>query len=90
MLKEIIHGETQIRTIDHGDRKLMFETNKTEDIIFVLLVKENLIVFKRRLDALIERFDIAYKDLIDDIENTSLIMNYWENLDDLINDYFKE
>jgi hypothetical protein len=90
MLKEIIHGETQIRTIDHGDRKLMFETNKTEDIIFVLLVKENLIVFKRRLDALIERFDIAYKDLIDDIENTSLIMNYWENLDELVNEYFEE
>ena len=90
MLKEIIHGETQIRTIDHGDRKLMFETNKTEDIIFVLLVKENLIVFKRRLDALIERFDDDYKELIDDIENTSLIMNYWENLDELVNDYFEE
>lgn len=90
MLKEIIHGETQIRTIDHGDRKLIFETNKTEDIIFALLVKENLIVFKRRLDALIEHFDDIYKELIDDIENTSLIMNYWENLDDLVNDYFKE
>ena len=90
MLKEIIHGETQIRTIDHGDRKLMFETNKTEDIIFALLVKENLIVFKRRLDALIEHFDDVYKELIDDIENTSLIMNYWENLDDLVNEYFKE
>jgi len=90
MLKEIMRGETHIRTIDHGDRKLMFETNKTEDIIFVLLVKENLIVFKRRLDALIERFDDDYKELIDDIENTSLIMNYWENLDELVNDYFKE
>ena len=90
MLKEIIHGETQIRTIDHGDRKLMFETNKTEDIIFALVVKENLIVFKRRLDALIEHFDDIYKELVDDIENTSLIMNYWENLDDLVNDYFEE
>ncbi|MHA1254459.1 MAG: sensor histidine kinase [Promethearchaeota archaeon] len=90
MLKEIMRGETHIRTIDHGDRKLMFETNKTEDIIFVLLVKENLIVFKRRLDALIERFDDDYKELIDDIENTSLIMNYWENLDELVNDYFEE
>ena len=90
MLKEIMRGETHIRTIDHGDRKLMFETNKTEDIIFVLLVKENLIVFKRRLDALIERFDDDYKELIDDIENTSLIMNHWENLDELVNDYFEE
>jgi len=90
MLKEIIHGETQLRTIDHGDRKLMFETNKTGDIIFALLVKENLIVFKRRLDALIEYFDDIYKELIDDIENTSLIMNYWENLDDIVNEYFEE
>ena len=90
MLKEIIHGETQIRAIDHGDRKLIFETNRTEDITFALLVKENLIVFKRRLDSLIEHFDNIYKDLIDDIENTTLIMNYWENLDDLIKKYFEE
>jgi hypothetical protein len=90
MLKEIIHGETQIRTIDHGDRKLIFETNKTEDITFALLVKENLIVFKRRLDALIEHFDDVYKELIDDIENTSLIMNYWENLNDIVKEYFEE
>ncbi|GAG06684.1 unnamed protein product, partial [marine sediment metagenome] len=31
-----------------------------------------------------------YKELIDDIENTSLIMNYWENLDELVNEYFEE
>ena len=90
ILKEIIHGKTRIRTIDHGDRKLMFETNETDDIIFVLLVKETLIVFERRLNSLIAHFDASYKDLINDIENTSMCLDCWENLGDLINEYFRK
>lgn len=90
LLKEIMHGKTRIRTIDHGDRKLMFETNETDDVIFVLLVKETLIVFERRLNSLIAHFDASYKDLIDDIENTSMCLDDWENLGDLINEYFRK
>ena len=88
ILKEIVKGEKQIRTVDHGDRKLMFKTNKTKDIIFALIVKEDLIVFHKKLDSLIEEFDKDNKDLVKDIKNTSCVMENWENLEFLVKKYF--
>lgn len=89
ILKEIMKGEKQIRTIDHGDRKLMFKTNKTKDIIFALVVKEDLTVFHKKLKALIEEFDKDYKDLVKDIKNTSWVMENWKNLEFIVKKYFE-
>ncbi len=89
ILKEIIKGEKQIKTIDHGDRKLMFKTNKTNDVIFVLAVKENLIVFHKKLDALIEEFDKDYADLVRDIKNTCTVGKNWKNLQFSVEKYFE-
>ncbi|MFX1257716.1 MAG: PAS domain-containing protein [Promethearchaeota archaeon] len=88
ILKAIIKGEKKIKTIDHGDRKILFESNVSDDIIFVLMAKENLIVFKRKLDALIKEFDKKYDHLIDDIENTHSDFDNWSNLELLIKKYF--
>lgn len=90
LLKEIIQGEKHMRIIDHGDRKLIFETNKTHNIFFVLIVKENLIVFQRKLDALIEDFDKNYQNLVNIIEKSSCVMENWINLKLLILKHFRE
>ena len=90
ILKEIVHSEKQLRTIDSGDRKIMFRYNNTEDIIFVLIVKEDLIIFEKKLDMIITDFDKIYKDLIEDIDNTSNLMSNWKNLDILVEKYFKD
>ncbi|MHA1488505.1 MAG: sensor histidine kinase [Promethearchaeota archaeon] len=90
LLKEIIQGEKNVRIIDHGDRKLIFETNKTNNIFFVLIVKENLIVFQRKLDALIEDFDKNYFNLVEIIEKSSCIMENWINLKFLILKHFRK
>jgi hypothetical protein len=89
ILKEIIKGEKQIRTIDHGDRKLMFKTNNTKDVIFALAVKENLLVFHKKLDALIEEFDKDYADLVRDIKKTCTVVENWKNLKLLVEKYFE-
>ena len=88
ILKLVAQGEKQIRTIDHGDRKIMFHTNKTKDIIFALIVKEDLLIFQRKLDAIIEEFDKEYKDLVKNIEYTSVVVENWVNLEFLIKKYF--
>ncbi|MFX1443991.1 MAG: PAS domain-containing protein [Promethearchaeota archaeon] len=89
ILKAIIQGKKQIKTIDHGDRKLMFETNKTNDIIFVLMVKEDLMIFRNKLISLIIGFDNIYQDLLKNIENSSIFCENWDKLQFLINKYFK-
>ncbi|MFX0073523.1 MAG: PAS domain S-box protein [Candidatus Hermodarchaeota archaeon] len=89
ILKAIIQGSTPIKTIDHGDRKLMFETNKTDDIIFVLMVKEDLKIIKNKLISFINGFDNNYYDLIKNIENTSYNHDNWIKVLDLIKNYFR-
>jgi hypothetical protein len=60
MLQHIVKSKSSVRTIDHGDRKLVFKFNNTEKIIFVLLVKEDLFIYRKKVDALIEVFDQHY------------------------------
>ena len=89
ILKAILQGDTQIKSIDHGDRTIIFDSNITEDIIFVLIVKENIAIFEKKLELLISEFDETYADLIEDIDNTSSDTGSWEHLGDLVKKQFK-
>ena len=89
ILKEIIKGEQKVRTIDHGDRKIVFELNRTEDIVFVLIVKEENAVIWKKLYALIKNFDDYYKEQIKDIKKTCMISHNWLGTQNLIEKHFK-
>ncbi|TFG26590.1 MAG: hypothetical protein EU532_09415 [Promethearchaeota archaeon] len=67
ILKEIIRGEKEIRTIDHGDRILMLKMNNTGKIVFALVVTEKSIVIRKKLELLIEDFDKGYKDFTNEL-----------------------
>ncbi len=88
MLKSIIQGDKHIKTIDHGDNKIMFETNSTKDVIFVLIVKDDLSLFSRCLNTLVEKFDRNYQKLISNIEETHMDNTKWINLQFLIEKSF--
>ncbi len=89
ILKAILQGDTQIKSIDHGDRTIIFDSNITDDVIFVLIVTENMVVFEKKLDALIVEFDNTYAKLIEDINNTSSDSDNWEKLGDLVKKHFR-
>ena len=88
ILKEVSQGEKHIKTIDHGDRKLMFEFNVTKDIIFVLIVREDLTVFRNKLNVFIEEFDKVYKNLMKNIGKAACIVDNWTGIDTLTIKYF--
>jgi len=89
ILKAILQGDTQIKSIDHGDRTIIFDSNKTDDIIFVLIVKENMVIFEKKLEVLIPEFDETYANLVEDINNTSSDSENWEHLGDLVKKHFR-
>ena len=89
ILKAILQGDTQIKSIDHGDRTIIFDSNITEDIIFVLIVKENMALFEKKLELLISEFDETYAKQVEDIDNTSTDTSNWEHLGDLVKRQFK-
>ena len=89
ILKEVVQGEKSIKIIDHGDRKIIFEMNKTKDIVFALIVKKDLMVFHQKLFSLIEEFDKSYKDYVETIQESCSETNNWANLDSLIKNHFE-
>ena len=90
ILREVMESKKQIKTIDHGDLKIMFELNVTKDVVFVLIVKDDLLIFRKKLNALIDDFDRIFKDLIDNIETAVCIQNNWESLGITIKKHFRK
>ena len=89
ILKEVVQGDKFIKIIDHGDRKIIFEMNATNQIIFALIAKENLPIFHQKLLILIGEFDKHYQNLIENIEESCSVSENWRNLESLIKKHFK-
>ncbi|MFX1329782.1 MAG: PAS domain-containing protein [Promethearchaeota archaeon] len=90
ILKSILKGETQIKSIDHGDRTIIFNSNCTNDIVFVLIVKENMNILKQKLEDLIKEFDANYQNLIENIEHSCSEQDNWKDLIFLVQKYFSK
>ncbi|MFX1337706.1 MAG: hypothetical protein ACFFDK_03770 [Promethearchaeota archaeon] len=78
ILKEIVRGNKEIRTIDHGDRILILKTNSTEKVVFALVVREKSVVIRRKLELLIEDFDKSYKEFTNDISISGVDMRLFK------------
>ncbi len=89
LLKEIFQGDKELKIIDHGDLKIIFERNRTNDITFAMIVKKNLFIINRKLKALISEFDEKYRNLIDKLEETVCSRDNWEGIENSIVKYFK-
>ncbi|MHA1150450.1 MAG: hypothetical protein ACTSR8_19705 [Promethearchaeota archaeon] len=83
-----VRGQKEIRTIDHGDRKIIYKTNSSKDVVFALLVREELIVLRRKLDSLIEDFDKYYLRAVKEIDNIGMDMDLFKNLKYIVRRYF--
>jgi len=88
ILKEVVHGEKFIKIIDHGDRKIIFEMDRTNQIIFALIAKENLTIFHQKLLNLIDHFDKHYQNLVENIEESCSVSQNWRSLESLIEKHF--
>ena len=88
ILKEISRGEKPIRTIDRGDRALIIKTSSTSNVIFTLVVKEELIVLRRKLDSLIEEFDKKFFAKTKEISISGIEMEDFEELANIVKKHF--
>jgi len=86
ILKEIVKGKDILRTIDHGDKKLMFKYSPDEDVIFVLTIVEDLIVLRDKLDHFILDFMEEYGEKAKNLDG--VIESDWEGVSTLIERYF--
>lgn len=89
ILKEVVQGDKFIKIIDHGDRKIIFEMDTTKQIIFALIVKEDLTIFHQKVLTLIEDFERYYQNLIENIEESCSVGENWRSLESLIEKHLR-
>ena len=87
MLKEIMKGQEILKTIDHGDKKLMFKNNPKKDVLFVLLINEDLFVLRRKLDAFSIEFEKEYRQKLDIM--SGIRVKDWKGVADLVDKFFE-
>ncbi len=89
VLKEIVQGKERLRVIDHGDNKLLFKFSPIKDVIFVLVIKEDLIVLRDKLDRFALEFVQNYKPKLDKLNNSiGIKMSDWTDVSKLVEKYF--
>ncbi len=89
VLKEIVQGKEKLRVIDHGDNKLLFKFSPKRDVIFVLVIKEDLLVLRDKLDQFALEFVLTFKEKIDKLnDSVGLKVNDWLPTSKLVEKYF--
>ena len=86
ILKEIVNGKEEVETIDSGDRILMI--NHSNKVVYALIVKEELIVLRKKLEALIDDFNEKYFEIIKNINSTGVVTHVFEPVQNLIRKHF--
>ncbi len=86
ILGEIVKGKEKLRTIDHGDKKLMFKYSPDRDVIFVLLIGEDLIMLRNKLDLFIAEFIDEYQEKVEKLQG--VIASEWAGVSNLIKKHF--
>lgn len=87
LLKEIVQGKEGLKTIDHGDKKLMFNYSPEGDVVFVLLIGEDLFILRNKLNNFSEEFIEVYSEELSNFEFCD--SKQWENVPELIDKYFE-
>ncbi len=67
MANEITRGKEKLRTIDHGDKKIMFLWSNNQKVIYVLLAKYELIFLRNKLKEFANDFETHFGNKMDKI-----------------------
>jgi hypothetical protein len=86
ILGEIVKGKEKLRTIDHGDKKLMFKYSPDKEVIFVLLIGEDLFVLRNKINLFILEFIEEYHEKIESLQG--VIASEWAGVSALVKKHF--
>ena len=76
MLQEITKEKQRLRIIDHGGKKILFGYTQGKKLIIALLITEELLVLRTKLDCFIQDIENRYSKDLDNLEYID--QNLWE------------
>jgi MFS family permease len=86
MLKEITRGNSNLKIIDHGDKKLLFQWDSHEQVIFVLVIERELVFIRYKLSKFIAEFEQKYQRNLQNFAGVNDVT--WKSVESLISKYF--
>lgn len=86
MLKEITHGSQDLRIIDHGDKKLLFQWDSQNQVVFVTVIQRELVIIRHKLMQFIAEFEEKYGKYLKNFQGVD--DSLWNTVKDLVNMYF--
>lgn len=87
MLKEITKSKDKLRTIDHGNKKIMFLWGKNGNVIYVLITKYELFILRNKLEAFANTFEEYYGEKQLSLEQ-GVAMEKWQDTKMIIENFF--
>jgi len=86
MLTEIVRGKKPLRVIDHGDKKILFRYSPNLDVVFVLVVKDDLLVLRNKLKAFSKDFEEQFREKIANMQGINV--QEWAPAERLVKKHF--
>ncbi|MFX0141685.1 MAG: hypothetical protein ACFFDN_49060 [Candidatus Hodarchaeota archaeon] len=83
VVQEITRSKQKLQLLDQGDTKILLEYGTF--IIGVLITEENFSILRKKLKKLVERFEVQFKELLQDFSGS---LNEFEETIELINEIF--
>ncbi len=87
MLNEIVRGNQRLRIIDHGDKKILFRYSTDQKIIYVLLIKDDLLVIRNKLRNFAGEFESRFAREIANFSGVN--SELWKDTIEIVQKNFK-
>jgi hypothetical protein len=85
-LLQEISGTKNLRIIDHGDKKLLFQFDSSRNVVFVLVIERELMVLRSKLAEFIKEFETKFRKHL--VNFSGVDDSVWQPVEELITEHF--
>ncbi len=87
MLQEITRETQKLRIIDHGNKKLLFQWDENDQVVFVLVIERELVILRHKLSQFVRAFQKRFEDKLKNFKGVNTQI-FKEKCDELVGLFF--
>ncbi|MHA1584488.1 MAG: hypothetical protein ACTSWL_04480 [Promethearchaeota archaeon] len=83
LLKEITQGNQQLRIIDHGDKKLLFQWDSMHTFVVIAVIEKDLVIIRKKAEDFCQLFEAKFRNQLDNYQGGDI--SEWNESEILVN-----